>query len=175
MTDTHISQEMRSAIGTVTAQRVSYPVSESDIRKWAIAVYYPGPPPARFIDPAAAEKSRYGGIVAPEEFNAFAWAAAAETTYGVADAELDGNNPGRTELALGLTPPDVHYMLNGGMSVEYGVPVRPGDVLTSTTRLAEYTERPGRLGLMLFTTSEDTVTNQNDEVVRRTRMTLIRY
>jgi hypothetical protein len=53
--------------------------------------------------------------------------------------------------------------------------MRPGDVITSESRLAEYSEREGRLGLMLFTTTEDTWTNQNDEVVKRTRTTLIRY
>lgn len=172
MSESHISDEMRGALGTVLGRRVSYPVSESDIRRWAIAVYYPDEPPARFIDPAVAEKSRYGGIVAPEEFNAFAWCVAEEESIGTGG---DSNDPKRMEKSLGITPPEVNFMLNGGLEVEYGEPIRPGDVLTATNRLADYSERPGRLGLMLFTTTEDTWTNQRAEMVRRSRMTLIRY
>lgn len=173
MTQTHISAEMRAAIGSELSRRVSYPVSESDIRRWAIAVYYPDEPPARFIDPAVAEKTHYGGIVAPEEFNAFAWLAAEETVAGKRGDDL--NDPRRTEIGLGITPPDVRFMLNGGMEVEYGEPIRPGDVITSAVRLAGYREQAGRLGLMLFTVSADTWTNQHGDVVRWTRSTLIRY
>lgn len=173
MTETHISDEMRAALGTTMSRRVCYPVTESDIRRWAIAVYYPDEPPARFIDAAAAAKTRYGGIVAPEEFNPFAWRAAEE--WHVGDDHSDPTDPARTERSLGLAPPDVHFQLNGSMETEYGVPMRPGDVITSTSALADYKERPGRLGLMLFTTTEDTWTNQRGEVVRRTRNTLIRY
>jgi hypothetical protein len=53
--------------------------------------------------------------------------------------------------------------------------MRPDDVITSVNRLAEYREREGRLGLMLFTITEDVWTNQDDDEVRRTRSTLIRY
>ena len=55
------------------------------------------------------------------------------------------------------------------------MPIRVGDVITAVNRLADYTERDGRLGLMLFTVIENTWTNQDDEFVKRTRMTLIRY
>ena len=40
---------------------------------------------------------------------------------------------------------------------------------------SEYGEREGRLGLMLFTVTEDNWTNQNDELVKTSRSTLIRY
>ena len=53
--------------------------------------------------------------------------------------------------------------------------LRPGDVITAVTRLSDYHEREGRHGLMLFTIMEDTWTNQLDEVVKRSRSTLIRY
>ena len=39
MTDTtNISPEMRGAIGGLLSRQVSFPISDSDIRKWAIAV-----------------------------------------------------------------------------------------------------------------------------------------
>jgi hypothetical protein len=43
------------------------------------------------------------------------------------------------------------------------------------TRLAEYTEREGRLGRMLFTASESEWTNQDGALVKTARMSLIRY
>jgi N-terminal half of MaoC dehydratase len=61
------------------------------------------------------------------------------------------------------------------MEVEYGVRMRPGDVITSVRRLSEYREREGRLGLMLFTTFEEVWTNQNGDLVKNSRFTLIRY
>ncbi|WP_033292195.1 FAS1-like dehydratase domain-containing protein [Amycolatopsis jejuensis] len=158
---THISEAMRGALGAVLDRRVSYPVAESDIRRWAIAVYYPDAPPARFLDPAA-------DIVAPEEFNAFAWCVAKQETTGTGDVV-------HLEKSLGIPPPRVNFALNGGMEVEYGEPIRPGDVLTAVKRLTRYDERSGRLGRMLFTTLEDTWTNQRAERVRRHRTTLIRY
>ena len=80
-----------------------------------------------------------------------------------------------TEFSLGLPPTGLQYMLNGGLEVEYGVRMRPGDVITSVTRLDGYSEREGRLGLMLFTTTEQSWSNQSGDLIKRTRMTLIRY
>lgn len=174
MTDTNISAEMRGAIGSELGRRVSFPVAESDIRRWAIAVYYPAEPPRLFWDAA------HGGIVAPEEFNPFAWMTAAPRQSGSAAgsgprADVDPNDPDRTERLIGIPGPGLKFQLNGGMEAEYGVRMRPGDVITAVNRLVEYRERPGRLGLMLFTITEDTWTNQDGEPVKRARQTLIRY
>ena len=169
MVEGHISAAMRDAVGRPLARRVSFPVAESDIRRWAIAVYYPAEPPRRFWDEAYARSTRLGGIVAPEDFNPFAWMAAEK------DEQRNEDGPDRTEAALGIPGPGLKYQLNGGMEVDYGTRVRPGDVITSVTRLAGYRERAGRLGLMLFTTTEDTWTNGDGALVKKTRMTLIRY
>jgi N-terminal half of MaoC dehydratase len=169
---TAITPEMRKAVGSELSRMVSYPVSESDIRKWAAAVYYPEEPPARFWDAEAAGRSRAGGITAPEDFNPFAWMRAEPKGVKRDSAATDADS---TERALGIEGPHLMNQLNGGVSVEYGVPIRPGDVITSVTRLGEYTERVGSLGLMLFTPLETTWTNQGDEVVKQSRLVLIRY
>lgn len=171
---THINAEMRSAVGRRTSRRVSFPVSASDIRRWALAVYWPDQPPKLFWDENYARETVHGGIVAPEEFNPFAWMVAEEERLPQPDS-ADPNDPNRLERSLGITGPGLAYQLNGGMEVSYGCRMRPGDVIISESRLAEYHEREGRLGLMLFTVSEDTWTNQRDELVKRTRSTLIRY
>jgi len=168
---THISDQMRAAVGRSTGPRVSFPVSESDIRRWAIAVYYPDPPPREFIDADAAARSRHGGFVAPEEFNPFAWMVAVDNQ----SSDTTVNDPDRTERMLGVAGPGLRYQLNGGQEVEYGEPIRPGDVVTEVSRLASYHEKEGRLGLMLFTITELTWTNQRNEFVKLTRQSLIRY
>lgn len=168
---TVISAEMRAAQGRELRRNVSFPISESDIRRWAIAIYYPEPPPAQFWDAEAAALTAHKGIVAPEEFNPFAWMGAG----GPKPAGTSGNDPDNTEKQLGIPGPGLRHMLNGGLDVEYGVRMRPGDVITSVTRLGPYSERTGRLGLMLMSVFDDTWTNQRDELVKRSRMTLIRY
>lgn len=172
MPESNVSAAMRNAVGGQLARRVSFPVSESDVRRWAVAVYYPQDPPRQFWDAAYAKSTRHGGIVAPEDFNPFAWMAAERNEPSV---ELGLNDPDRTEIMLGVPGPGLQYQLNGGLEVDYGVRMRPGDVITSVTRLAGYSEREGRLGLMLFTVTEDSWTNGDGELVKRARMTLIRY
>jgi hypothetical protein len=171
MSKTTISPAMRAAVGTELVRQVSYPVSESDIRKWAIAVYWPESPPAHFLDARSAPD---GGIVAPEEFNPFAWAVA-EHVVAHPVPPTTGHDPDITERMAGIPGPGLRFMLNGGLETEYGVPIRPGDVITNVRRLGEYAERAGKLGLMLFSRTEETWTNQHDELVKHSAFTLIRY
>ena len=161
----NVSPEMAAAVGREMTRKVSFPVSASDIRKWAIAVYYPQPAPERYLRGAA--------LIAPEEFNPFAWLAAESRSTGSADVE--DNDPDRTEKSLGVPPPGLKFQLNGGMTVEYGASIRAGDVITSVGTLAGYHERAGRLGLMLITTFQESWTNQDGEHVKTSQTTLIRY
>ena len=164
----YITPEMTAAVGSELARSVSFPITDSDIRRWAIAVSYPEPPPRLFWDAGYAATTSHAGIVAPEEFNPFAW-------MHQPDPDADGSQGYPPESALGLPVPPTTAVINGGIEVEYGVRMRPGDVITSVRRLDGYSEREGRLGLMLFTTTADTWTNQRGEVVKVTRGTIIRY
>ena len=164
----NITAAMKEAVGTQISRRVSYPVSSSDIRRWSLAVYWPEPPPARYLSTSEST------VVAPEEFNPFGWIEA-EIELHPAAATVNQLDPDRTEKQIGVEGPGLKYQLNGGMSVEYGVAIRPGDVITSTNRLSGYAEREGRLGQMLMTTTEDSWINQRGETVKRSTMTLIRY
>ena len=168
---TNITEAMRRSVGGEIGRRVSYPVSASDIRRWAMATYYPEEPPRIYWDEEYAKKTAHQGIVAPPEMNAFAWMAADPAGL----PRQGAINADRVENALGIDGPGLTFMLNGGVEVRHGVRMRPGDVITSITRLAGYSEREGKLGLMLFTYSEDTWTNQREELVKVQRDTLIRY
>lgn len=169
--DTLISPEMHAAVGRDYLWATSYPISESDIRRWALAVYYPDMPPPLFWDEAHAKTTRWGGIVAPEEFNPFAWMRAEPR----GDMGPEAKRPW-PELYLGVEPPPTRANIVGSLEVEYGsVRMRPGDVIRSITKLGGYHERIGRLGLMLFTNREERWVNQRDELIRTYCQVLIRY
>ena len=170
---THITPQMRDIVGLELRRSTSFPITDSDIRRWAIAVYYPESAPRLFWDAEYAAGTAHGGIVAPEDFNPFAWLTRTEAEAGVVTRAAGGFVS--AEEVLGVEKAATESLINGGTEVEYGVRMRPGDVITSVTTLAGYSEREGRLGLMLFTTSEDTWTNQRGETVKTSRNTLIRY
>jgi hypothetical protein len=66
-------------------------------------------------------------------------------------------------------------VMNGGQSDTYGVPRRPGNVITSRSRLSHWEERQGRNGLTLFTYTETEWRNQDGELVKTRISTGIRY
>ncbi|AYJ52081.1 hypothetical protein D8W71_20895 [Rhodococcus sp. P1Y] len=156
---------MRSVIGTEFASSTSFPVAESDIRRWAMAVHYPEPPPARYWDTSDGHT-----LTAPPDFNPFAWM----TTAGP-DPQPGIYDPDKNFKKLGVEGAGLTRQVNGGIEVEYGVPIRAGDVVHSSSNISALTEREGKLGLMLFTTTETIWTNQDGDEVRRTKMTIIRY
>ena len=97
--------------------------------------------------------------------------------YDTAEAaeRINSTDPDRTEKELGISGPGLKFQVMGGMESSYGVRIRPGDVIRSLNRLHSYVEREGRFGLMLFTVTEDTWTNQHGGLVKTIRNTLIRY
>jgi hypothetical protein len=159
--ETLVTPEMIEQKGKFGETTVSPPIALSDIRKWAIAVYWPDTPPRLYWDEEYAATTEYGGIVAPLDFNPFAWPIERERPSGV-NSTPEGAGPGTRGM-------------NGGQTDEYFAPMRPGDVISSSTGLVDWFERTTRLGLTLFATSEVRWTNQNGEAVRVRRQTLVLY
>jgi hypothetical protein len=177
---TAVTDEMRGLIGRRLETIVSFPIDPSDIRRWALAVHYPEPPPPRHWDALSAEAAAWGGIVAPDDFNPFAWMAAKRSGPGPEVTPLEVDRvllmAGATEQLLGVPPPALTHGLNGGITVTYGpARMRPGDVITDNAAISDYTEREGRLGLMLFTTTDHVWTNQRGDHVKTQHLTYIRY
>jgi hydroxyacyl-ACP dehydratase HTD2-like protein with hotdog domain len=160
-----VTAEMRASLGGVVARRVSYPVCMSDIRKWALAVYYPDPPPDEFMEESS-------DALAPEEFNPFAWAVAEQWKPDTSVALRDYD---AMEKALGIVGPGLKNRVAGSIRVEYHLPLRVGDIVTSVTRLIDYFERDGRLGRMLFTVTEDRWTDSEQKHLKTLTETSIRY
>ena len=174
MTDgvaSHISEEMRDLVGRVMTTATSFPITTSDIRRWAAAVYYPEVPPRLFWDEEYAAATPFGGIVAPDEFNPFAI-----MTREPPPARRDPPRPGRFERAFGVEPPASRAVLQGEIRVRYtGTRMRPGDVIRSTQRIAAYSEREGRMGLQLYTTISNEYVNQLDQSIKTLETVYVRY
>ena len=156
---TLVTPDMEARKGVWSGERVSYPVAESDIRRWAIAAYWPETPPRIFWDADYASGTRWLGIIAPEDFNPFAWPV---------------ERPAREPRPNADTAPPVRLM-NGGQVDTVYVPIRPGDVITSRIRLKGWTERETRLGLTLFSETETEWRNAAGELVKTRVQTAIRY
>jgi hypothetical protein len=166
-----VTEEMRRIVGKVMRETVSYPISVSDIRKWAMAVYYPETPPRLFWDEDYAAGSRWGGIVAPEDFNPFAW-----MTRKPTPEDPPVSQTAFSEAELGVTPPPYRAILLTEIRANHGsVRMRPGDVIRSTHRITDYFEREGRMGHMLYTTLSHALVNQRDEWIRTVDSVFVRY
>jgi hypothetical protein len=168
--NSYITDEMRGVIGRPMSRLTSFPIAASDIRKWAMAVYYPEIPPPLFWDEQYAATTRFGGIVAPEEFNPFAW-----MTRDPRPAVRPSRHGG-FEAVLGVTPPEYRAVLQGERRARYSaVRMRPGDVIRSTSCISAYFEREGKMGLQLYTTISQELVNQRDEWVKTLDTVFVRY
>ena len=159
---TYVTDEMRAAQGQWGGVRKAPPITETDIRRWAMATYYPQQPPRIYWDADHAATTRWGGIVAPPDFNPFAWPV--ERPRGGSPG-LSGRRPDGKPLTG----------MNGGQTDTYGAPMRPGDVVSARSRLLDWWEREGRLGHTLYVRTEIEWRNQDDELVRRRLSISIRY
>ena len=160
--DTLVSPRLEAARGVWTEYGApSFPVTLSDIRRWAIAVHWPEPPPRVHWDEEYARTTRWGGVIAPPEFNPFAWPVARNATDWRPYAPEPGE-PGQ-------------HLLNGGRRSTFRTPIRPGDGIRARRRVQDFTERPGRFGLTLFVEMERELVNQHGAVVRTDVDTIVRH
>jgi acyl dehydratase len=161
MPGVHLDAKTIAWLGRPLPGDVAYPVCANDIRRWAMATWHPGEAPAEFLDEAAAARSPWGELVAPRDFNPFAWAKTTPPdTYPWMRGM--GTEPGRRGL-------------NGGQQNRYFAPIRVGDAIRSVVTLVDAYEKEGRLGTMMFLVDEARWTNQRDELVRIGRRTTIYY
>jgi hypothetical protein len=172
---TLITDEMRGIVDVVMDEATSYPIAASDIRRWALAVYYPEIPPPEFWDEDDPVTIAMGGIVAPDEFNPLAWIAK-DPKPARRDTAPGAPKVGAFEAVLGVEPPEFRALLQGEIRAGYGeAQMRPGDVIHSATSITEYFEREGRMGLQLYTTLSEVLTNQRGAWVKTIDTVFVRY
>ena len=160
---TYVTDDMREAQGIWGEPHTSYPITETDIRRWAMATYYPARPPKIYWDDDYAKETRWGGIIAPPDFNPFAWSLAGRP------------RPVRSNLSGARPDGKALIGMNGGQTDTYGEPMRPGDTITARTRLLDWNEREGRLGHTLYVRNEIEWRNQREELVKTRISIAIRY
>ena len=145
LTDTMISE----AIGTESSP-VTSTIETGAIIRFAEAIGDTNP---IFNDEITARKSRYGGLIAPPTFL----------------------------RSMKTMPPEIPFeipfdrILDGGSSWEYFHPVRANDAITAVGKVIDINERNGRMGLMVFMTTEISYTNQFNGLVATQVNTTIRY
>lgn len=96
-----------------------------------------------FTDEKAAGAGPYGGIIAPPAFYT-----SMRTGQGLDPRVVYGN-----------------MTMNAGQHWEFVAPVRPGDVITASTKVHEIFEKTGRSGRMVFLVRRTTYRNQRAETV----------
>lgn len=154
-----LTDEMKAAVGSTGPPSTSE-VTTTDIRLFARAVGYRSP---IYYDEEEAKQQGHRALPAPPGY------------YGRAVP-----NPTRDRAAAqpraGQVQSPFKRNLNGGSEVEPLRQVYAGDVLTSVTTLIDLQIVPSRAyGQMMIRTSETVITNQDGEVVARTRGTGISY
>lgn len=147
-----ITEEMKRLIG-VESEPVVYEIEKGMITRFAEAIEDPNP---LWQDEAKAKKTKYKSIIAPPTFL----------------ASLRHEKLFQQLLEMESS---AKRLLNGGNELEYFSPIRPGDVITVTGKLANLREREGKMGKMLFMIVEMTYKNQKGEIVAKSKNTIIRY
>lgn len=157
---TFLTQDTIENIGRVLPAVGAPPVGANDIARWAIATYWPEPPPPRYLDADVAATGLWGGIVAPRDFDPFAWMP---------------NRPWAGDWLWGMGTEPGQRILNGGQHNRYAEPIRPGDIISVTRRFVDVIERETKRGPMVFFTSEFRWENQAGALVRLGEQTSIYY
>ncbi len=138
----------RSLIGR-ESEPVVHEVEKNQVRRFAEALGDPNP---ISTDEVAARAAGYPSLVAPP-------------TFAVA---LASNERFRHSLDLGT-----RNMIHGEQSFEYARPIVAGDRITVRSRVADVQERAGASGPMDVLVVEDEGRDDKNELVFRTRATLI--
>ena len=147
--NTIIPESLLKAIG-VESDPITYEIEKGHIARFAEAIGDENP---LFSDEIKARNSRYGGIIAPPTFYR---------------ALRPGSLPESAESPF-------TRILDAGSDWEFFEPIRPGDRITVTIKLADVVEREGRLGKMIIITRETRYENQLGQIVATQKTNGISY
>jgi len=147
-----ITEAIKKLVG-IESKPVAFEVEKGWLKRHAEAIDDPNP---LWQDEKSARKSRYGTIIAAPTFVAAL------------------RNQEWMEGLINIDCP-LKGVLNGGNEIEFYQPIRAGDTISITYKLAEATEGSSKKGEMVFLNYEVNYKNQFDELVAKGRNTLIRY
>jgi len=164
-----LPEEVTKLVGKAGDVRV-FGVEKGAIERFADAADDQNP---LYYDEEYARNSRYGSIIAPPGFISSHW-----FTRGVSRWRIQ-NEPSSSLTAelvnalekVGFTNPG---LVDTGMEYDFFNPARAGDTITASQKLKDITEREGKTGKMVFFTIETTYTNQNGDLVGKSRSITIK-
>jgi acyl dehydratase len=132
----------RGIIGREFDRTTFPPVAAEEIIEYAHSCGETNP---LFTDERTAAKGPHGGLIAPPTFVV--------------------RLRGRRFMPKDLPRELARNSFDAGKDIEFGEPVRVGDVLTATSTVHDIYEKTGRSGTMSFLVLRTVVTNQRDELV----------
>lgn len=150
--------ELKQKFIGITTDPIVFEIERGAIKRFAQAVDDNNP---LWSDEEYASNTRYGSVICPPGF--FGWPVKPAPVLSGPLAMVMG------EFAKAGFP----GVLDGGVEYEFFVPIRPGDVLVSSAKIADIRDKEGKTGVSLFCTIETTYKNQNADVVAKAKMTLI--
>lgn len=133
------------------------PIDKSSIRRYAQSISDLNP---LYLDEGYAEKTEYGGIIAPPTF-----------IFDIVPTSADVGEDGRDLTRITL--PGLKLM-RGGNEYQFFQPARPGDVVNRKREIAKIYERESTAkGKIIFIVYDITYTNQAGELLGINRETLM--
>ena len=165
MSESAIDERMRAAIGRESSPRTAWDeVSRGEIRRYAQAVMDPNP---IYWDEAAAKESKYGGVVAPPFLPSKLYRVRPDGPDPLREdlGGWDGAHTPRGESDLHIPWPPGWIVLHGSDEAEIYQLARPGDTITSRSKLVDMYERQGRSGHLVMAVTETSYFNQRGELL----------
>lgn len=158
MSDSLIPDETRAMIGELLSAPVSETISALRTQQFAHAVEDLNP---IYFDEEAARAAGYRTLVAPPTYLNYVVAANQPVSEMRTDGLFRGGGP---RIAL-----NVKRVMFGGNEWDFLAPAYVGDTITVETRLRGLEQKEGGSGPFVLQTVETTYTNQEGDVVARSR------
>lgn len=138
-------------------------ISATDIARYARAIGETNP---IYFDSAAAKDAGHADVVAPPYFP-YTIRMQAANLRDRSDLESDGSS------SEDVPPVETTRAMAGETTIEMGVPIVAGDVITLEKRIIDLYEKSGRSGDLVFVVQEFLFTNQRGDLVMREAFTRI--
>ena len=156
MFDGAILSRVKSFVGYEIEYSDGQPIEEGMIKRFAEAIGDNNP---LYCDKKFAQASPFGGIVAPPTF-VFEW-----NHHEALWVDEKG------AYIADMTLPE--RLIRGGNDMEFIQPLRPGDVITTRSKIGDVYEKQGSSGTMIFIICQSTYINQRGELLGSQRGTFI--
>jgi acyl dehydratase len=153
-----VSEEARALIGEALSDPVTARITAKESQRYALAADDLNP---IYLDEAAAKGAGYRTIVVPPLF--LGWALG--PFRPITELRTDGlYKSGGRRVNL-----NVSRVMFGGEEWDFLAPIYAGDTITAETRLKALDEKDGSSGPFVLQSTETSYTNQDGELVARSR------